>query len=341
LEPQRTNLFTFSEQFDNAVWSKGATTITANAAVSPDGYTNADKLISNAVSGFHSLSFSVGSKLASTAYSFSFYAKAGEIGYCLPNFNSSLSGTQLAALVNLTTGAVTDVSAGLTATTQNVGNGWYRVVLTATSAANTSAFIATINTTNAAGSLNFTGDGTSGVFIYGAQLEVGAYATSYIPTLSASVTRVADAASKTGITSLIGQTEGTMFLDLQISANASRALSSIDIGTTTNYIAATTNATSQVRVAVGQAGSATNIITSSALTLGSHKLAIAYKSGDYALYIDGVQAGVSASTLYPVGTLTQFVLNNASYGNLGDGYSQALLFKTRLDNATLQSLTTL
>jgi len=173
------------------------------------------------------------------------------------------------------------------------------------------------------------------------QMELGAYATTFIPTTTAAVTRLQDTASKTGVSSLIGQTEGTFYTEIQISQASVRAIFSLDIGTTTNYIAATTNATNQVRLQVAQAGSATTLITSTALTIGSHKLAFSYKSGDYALYIDGVQAGVSASTNFPIGTLSQIILASSGYGQLNDGYAQAALFPTRLTNAQLAQLTTL
>jgi hypothetical protein len=341
LEPQRTNLVTFSEQFDNAGWTKTNATITANNAISPDGYQNADKLIpASASQGILQQNHSITAGQTNTLSVFAKYDGLND-NFALNSRDNASAANAAQIAFNLSTGTIATAAtasgsySAASGTITPYGNGWYRLTLTHTSSISTTTRFRYFNE---AGS----GDGTNGYLVYGAQAELNAsYATSYIPTLAASVTRVADVCSKTGISSLIGQTEGTVFLDLQISANATRALFSIDIGTTTNYVAATTNATSQVRVAVNQAGSATNIITSSALTLGRHKLAIAYKSGDYALYIDGVQAAVSASTLYPVGTLTQFVLNNASYGSLGDGYSQALLFKTRLTNSELSQLTTL
>jgi hypothetical protein len=173
------------------------------------------------------------------------------------------------------------------------------------------------------------------------QMELGAFATTFIPTSTAAVTRLADTCSLTGVADLIGQTEGTFYTELQISQTTSRAIFSLDIGTTTNYIAATTNGANQVRVAVSQSSSNTNVITSTALTFGRHKLAIAYKSGDYALYIDGVQAGTSSSTNFPIGTLSQIVLASVSYGQLSDGHAQVGLYTTRLSNEELQSLTTL
>jgi hypothetical protein len=191
--------------------------------------------------------------------------------------------------------------------------------------------------TPTAGSLVLTVSGT----VTNWQLEAGAFSSTLIQTTTATVTRLADGALKTGISSLIGQTEGVFYTELQIGQITSRPIFGIDIGTTSNYIAATTSATNQVRFIINQTSSATTLFTTSALTLGRHKLAFAYKSGDYVLYIDGVQAGVSAATTYPVGTLSQIVISSPNYGQLGDGYAEAALFTRRLTNAELAAITTL
>jgi hypothetical protein len=205
IEEARTNILTYSNDFrDTAtagstrLWSWGVVTVTAAAAVSPDSTTNASKLISTAVSGFHSLQISSGTRTASIAYTFTFYAKAAEIGFCYPNFTSGLTGTQIGGLVNLSTGATSGVSAGLMLTTLNFGNGWWKITATATGSAATTAFNCTINTTNSSGTLNHTGNGVDGIYIYGAQLEAGAFATSYIPTTTTSLIRNADVATMTG-----------------------------------------------------------------------------------------------------------------------------------------------
>lgn len=338
LEGQRSNLALFSENFDNAAWAKTRATVTANAATSPDGYQNADKLIASVDNNTHILQQS-NIPVTAQIYTATVFAKKAEYD-TIRLFLANLWSPNPNAVFNLTSKEVVS-SASCTAKITELSNDWFRCEITATvnavAGSNGQFWIYVGNN----GNVSLAGDGTSGILIYGAQLEAGSYASSYVNTLAASVTRGADACSKTGISSLIGQTEGTVFIEFNINADASRALFSVDDGSTSNYIAAITLATSQVRVQTRQAGASTNIITSSALSLGRHKIAVAYKSGDYALYIDGVQAGVSTSTAYPVGTLLQFVLNNSSYGNLGDGYSQALLFKTRLPNSELASLTTL
>jgi hypothetical protein len=202
MEPQRTNLVTFSEQMDNAAWTKTNVTITANDEVSPDGYTNADKITDNANNTQHRVSQTI-SVTSGTSYTASIFVKNDDKGDFAINFTASgFSSTQI--VFNLINGTVTSG----TGTIQDYGNGWYRI--SATEAANVTG----------SGTIGFNlGNGgayvgsSQSVFIYGAQCEIGNYVSSLIPTLGAAVTRLADSASKTGISSLIGQTEGVLFVD--------------------------------------------------------------------------------------------------------------------------------
>lgn len=339
VEPQRTNTLIYSEQLDNSNWVKNSTTISANAATAPNGLQTADKLISSAVSGFHNIAITIPSKTASTPHTFSFYAKAGEIVYCLPNLNSAFSGTQLSALINLTNGTASSISAGLTVNIVPCSNGWYRIALTATAAANTTAFNAIINTTNAAGSASFTGNGTSGIYVWGTQMEVGSYATSYIPTTSASVTRNADVISKTGISSLIGQTEGTVFLDFYYNGSSIYfiPIEIYGMGRASFYV----NASKVLFYEVS--GTSVAIPTLSPLVEGRYKMAFVYKLNDFALYSNGVLQGTFNSGAVP----TMNALNISDLSVALGAYKQQIevntlaLWKTRLTNTQLAQLTTI
>ena len=177
IEKVRTNINTYSEQLDNAAWTKQSTTVTANATTAPNNTLTADKLIATATTAFHGI-FNVNATLSSL-HTFSFYAKKAEY-----NFVTALdqfSGTFLASF-NLDTGVV---SSGSGASIQSVGNGWYRCAISFDGAA--SAVVATLAPSPSSASVNYLGDGTSGIFVWGVQLETGDIATDYIPTTTAAV----------------------------------------------------------------------------------------------------------------------------------------------------------
>jgi hypothetical protein len=145
-------------------------------------------------------------------YTVTIYAKQNGRNWLNISF---LSTTNAFAYFDLQNGVLGTIGAASTATITSVGNGWYRCSMTATTAvgANTLAFyLASANNT-----LSYTGNGTSGLFLWGAQFEAGAYATSYIPTTSASVTRNADVISRGNIftNGLVTASGGTWFVDLK------------------------------------------------------------------------------------------------------------------------------
>jgi hypothetical protein len=213
LEPQRTNLNLYSEDLGNAYWSKFQSSVTTNVTTSPDGTTNADKLIEDTSTNFHSVFINTAfSVTIGQSYTRSIYAKAdGRNWISLLIIDS----TQYRAFFNLSTGVVGTVSSGLTASIQSVGNGWYRCSVTRV-AATTSLTSMAIELASADNTGSYTGNGTSGVFLYGAQLELGAYPTTYIPTTTASATRIADSFSRSNIytNGLITSSGGTWFVEL-------------------------------------------------------------------------------------------------------------------------------
>lgn len=172
VEPVSTNLVTYSEQFDNAAWTMSNASVTSNAAVSPDGQTTADKLVEDTSLNGHLVYQSFTS--TAQAYTWSCYIKAAERTQC---FIRAQDASLLYAYFDLSAGTVVSAEAGLTASIQNVGNGWYRCIVTRTVAAGTSFFVVG---TAVGGSVSYTGNGTSGIYLWGAQLEVGSTATAYM-----------------------------------------------------------------------------------------------------------------------------------------------------------------
>ncbi len=175
------NLLTYSQQFDNAVWVKANASVMGDASVAPDGATTADKLIGTGENP--AITAPAGTLIGS--YVLSVFAKAGELSWLrLSNQVASNS-----AWFNLGTGAVgTVVGAGNTASLQNMGNGWYRCILTIAAAIDTGNDI-TIACTNADNTTTgYTGDGASGIYIWGAQLEKRSQVTAYTPTTTQPIT---------------------------------------------------------------------------------------------------------------------------------------------------------
>jgi hypothetical protein len=352
LEPQRTNLVTFSEQIDNAAWSKLFLGVTANNASSPDGTTNAEKLIPDATLNTH-LFFQTLTPAAGV-YTQSAFFKAGEYNFACLRLATDSDTKRYAVVLNLTTGVITatDSLGSPTSTSskvENYGNGWYRLSISSEHTSGTMFPTFAVSSTAVPTFSNslpfFTGDATSGIFAYGCQLELGAYATSYIPTLGASVTRVADAASKTGISSLIGQTEGTLFVEIN-SANlesyTQRIFTASD-DTNNNVVGLQLTGANQITFYVENGGVNQAVITKSApaITLGQNvKIAAAYKANDFVLYVNGIQVGTDASGSVPATSVLRYANPTGTNPYIGK-VAQSLLFKTRLTNAQLAELTTL
>jgi hypothetical protein len=244
LEGQRTNLLTFSEQLNNAAWLNAGGTITANTAVSPSGYQDADTLTGVRYQ----------STFASNTYTLSVFAKKVDGDNTLAlRFDVP---TTKVAVFNLNNGTIVGADAGYTPTITNYGNGWYRCTLTTP---------ASTTITNAV--FVSASSGASSTYVWGAMLEQGSYSSSYIgPTLGASVTRLADAASKTGISSLIGQTEGTLFVEAKVTLNGRLLL----IGATGNFIEILTNSAGKVNAFVRTSVTEADILSAATYATGRH-----------------------------------------------------------------------
>jgi len=165
----RRNLLTMPSMFDDAAWSKTNATVTANTTAAPDGTTTADKLIATAVLGQHRVDQTPVSSAGTQTLSC--YAKASEYGFVW--LRIALNG----AVFSLSDGTTSSVSANTTATATSVGSGWWRCVLTTTIALAND--VCRINVLSSSSQSDYTGDGTSGIFVWGAQLETGSTATTF------------------------------------------------------------------------------------------------------------------------------------------------------------------
>ena len=216
IEEQRTNVLLYSEQFENAYWQvKSNLSVTTNTVVSPDGILDGDKLVESTASGQHWIGVGTTDTITSgVAYTLSLYAKQAERGYVHLQGDTGSGRLGSGVTFNLTDGTVFSVPVGSTATITSVGNGWYRCAVTSTASSTGTAYpYFGLRQNSAPATASYTGDGYSGLFIWGAQFETGAFATSYIPTVASQVTRAADSASMTGanFTSWFNAAQGTIY----------------------------------------------------------------------------------------------------------------------------------
>jgi hypothetical protein len=175
----RVNLLDYSEQFDNAAWTKSNSTITANSIASPDGLTTADTLVENTASASHNINEAF-SWVAGTTYTLSIYVKEQSarnirIGFPLAQFGAVAP----FAVFDTTSGSVLSISGAVVTKSESVGNGWFRFSISkdaSVSGTGNLAFILTDGTNT-----TYLGDGVSGAYIWGAQLEVGSAPTTYQP----------------------------------------------------------------------------------------------------------------------------------------------------------------
>jgi len=328
VEPQRTNLLNYSEQFNNAYWELGSVaSVTANTTISPDGTQNADTLTANGA-GQLFVRNNIYLGTAQTCSNSIFAKKANHRYVGLRN-----SGTVSAHDVfDFDTKTWTNNS-GATLSYDELPNGWFRLKSVNTDAVNLNYYWSVIPAVSTAGAETNTASNLN-VYIWGAQAEQNAsYPTSYIPTTSAAVTRNADEISKTGISALIGQTEGTLFYDLVFPQNSEASYIGVSNGTTANRIIFGCESNSFFIFGYGS--------TTLSLNVGTrYKIALAYNATNMLVYVNGVLTNTLTGTL-PSGLSRLGFDSGAGSQNLISSVNSVILFPTRLTNAELATLTTL
>jgi hypothetical protein len=216
IEESRTNLLLRSEEFNDAGWSKGAGSVSSNIILAPDGTNSADAFTEDTSSNnYHFFQQNITKTASSITYTFSTFAKSKGGRIIGMRLDSSSNG--VVSAFDLVSGTIRVVAgtygtgfSNASSTITSYPNNWYRITLTVTSNTATSLTLQ-FYLDNGSTSV-YTGDGTSGVYIWGAQVEQGSFPTSYIPTQGSSRTRAADNASITGknFSEWYNQSEGTM-----------------------------------------------------------------------------------------------------------------------------------
>lgn len=317
IEEARTNLLTYSNDYTQAAWSKaGSTSVTASAATSPDGTSNASYVSIGTTGDYLFQQYSTTS--ATTAYTFSVWLKSAS-----------------AQTVRV---EVQQSGGGITTTTASVTSTWQRFTATYTTDASPTYVRAQLRTA--------VGGTLSNLQVYGAQLEAGSFATSYIPTAASSATRNADVATMTGanFSSWYNQTQGTFVAeaDTLYATPTSQYVFSVGEVTDASQVYVNINSSSNAigNVAVTGVSQASLTPTGTISSNASFKFAIATMVNSFAAALNGSVTATDTSGAMP--TVDRFTLGNRATGARAlNGHIRSIsYYNSRLPNTTLQSLST-
>jgi hypothetical protein len=341
VEEARTNLVLRSEEF-GTTWTTSNLTVTSNSETAPSGVLTADTLVEDSSLSAHALQQSA-NVVSGTAYTLSCYAKPAGRNFAqllmLGGFAANIT-----AIFDITTGAVGTTAGSPTVTSTNVGNGWYRLSITATATSTTSTAVQ-LRPSSSSSTAFYQGNGTSGIYLWGAQLEAGSFPTSYIPTTTATATRAADVASITGtaFSSFYNQTEGSVFANYRCFANTAYPdVFNISDGTNANRQQQFIDGSNGFTTFREIVSSTQQGITSQASTINSEIKSVgAYSSIGLVLTLNGLNPSTNANATHPTG------LNKLSIGSSGVGITNYIngtlkrltYWPVRLANPTLQAIT--
>jgi len=336
LEPARTNLITYSEDFSNSYWIKGDSTVSINQAISPDGSLNADKLTPNNITAIAFIYYQV--TLSASNYTFSFFVKYNGRQYLQLLFGSSAS-TDFSNF-DLINGIVTSGTGEI----KNYGNDWYKISLTANvNSGATQIYLLSIDNASSLRAASSTGNGIDGYYIWGAQIEQSSYPTSYIPTNGTAITRAAETADGSGDAATFNDSEGVLMLEGSFVDDTSFKGISISNGSNSNNIRIYHSVTDNqlvFRVTVNSVDQALRLYTLNDTSL-YNKISFKYKENDFNVFINGFKLLTDDSG----STFASGVLNQLNF-NRGDGLDpfygntkQVQYYDSALTDSELETLT--
>jgi len=359
IEESRTNLITYSEQFDNAAWTKNNVGVTTNtsATTAPDGSTNADALLETAATGEHRIRQTFTGLTTNTNYTTSVYVKdLGGRNLSIRILDTDNTSNGYSAVFSPSAGNIVishySLGAGIatSSTITNVGNGWYRATLTGNAGVSCTKYILDLFCYSDT-SFNYAGDITKGLYLWGAQLEQGAFPTSYIPTVASTGARSADNAFMTG-TNFSSWYNSTASTGGTILAQARRGYSGNFSGYPNLY--RISDGTSNNRILAYGVDASTQFTNYAITTGGVLQTDYAFATISTTNLFKSIHAvSTNNSTFGANGTLTTTdtsvtlpsvnrldIGTTESGGNLWNGTISAIsYYPTRLSNTLLQNLT--
>ena len=349
LEAQSTNLVPSSEDVSTASYDQASYTL--NTVISPSGRINGDLLKEGTTTSRHIVYYAINSTSGSSLiYSFSCFVKpAGRRYVVLSSHRTNyISGTSLypSVVFDIQEGVVTDVTSEISGYgIESAGNGWYRIFLTtdSTGTSNGNWVISLSNVDNLDQTLSYSspvygGDNTSGIYLFGIQLEEQGVMTSYIKTSGATATRD-ETKIRNSNTNLWNNASGVLYADIYFYGGGESQLLGLDTGSVVTRIYV--NDTGAIQGHYFESSTYKGNM-SHTVDIGRHKIAYKYASGSSKLFIDGVQVG-SSSDSFTTQTFTQLRINELwgayEYGNVD--LHEAAVFDQTLNDDELISLTTL
>ena len=337
LETSRTNLIPHSGDFSNSSYIRTATTATGGF-LSPEGNLNAYKLSEDSTNSIHRI-YQTATVTSSPNATISVYVKYNGRRFVLMR----IADVTVGRWYDLLSGELGGIYAGTPneSSIEPLANGWYRITIGHT-VSSQSRFELWIQDTESISA--YQGDGTSGIYIYGAQQEVGSYATSLIHTSGSAVTRSADAANNAGNSDLINSTEGVLYAEIKALADdlTFRTISLSD-GTTPNSIRIYyNNVSNSIVFAFFLSGAVQSVYTASVSDITEfHKVAYKYKANDFSVFVDGRQVHTDTSgSVFSANTLNSLQFNSGAgseriYGDV----KSVMVFKEALTDLELEKLT--
>lgn len=354
MEEARTNMISYSQTLNGGSWSSGFTN-SSRVNVSdtdPMGNVNSGlgRLTENTSSGEHRWApYLAGVAVASAAYTFSvFFKSAGRSQISIGIYNGGSTSILKTSKFNISTGTITD-DGGNSPTITALANGWYRCSMTATLGSSpASAIECLIYLLNDSGATSYTGDGTSGVIAWGAQLEIGAFISSYIPTTTSSATRAVENCSM-AVGGWFKENEGSFYAEgmtghgydsaatantrlLRLDNNSNSMVHELRRNNTDNNSRVSTVCGGNTQSSIAMGLWASNLLV---------RMSYAYRHNDMAASYNGgtVLTDTTSPDGMPTGLSVLRVGSAGSSGNFG-GYVRAIRYwNTRLTNDQLRGLT--